>query len=127
MKSKMKPELQIAFGGYSEEEIKDILAAFRTAKYQVNRFYKVSLTEVSLAEAIVTIMVSGVIPLFLKDFAKRGKNILAKFFPPTKTGKKSFVHVAIEEQKGEKSTTIIAKNVQELHLEIKRQSEQSEN
>lgn len=123
----MEPELQIAFEGYSEQEVKDILAAFRTAKYQVNRFYKVSLIEVPSAEAIVTIVVSGVISVFLKDFVERGKNILAKFFSPTKRNKKSSVRVTIEDQKGEKSTTIIAKDVQEFHLEIKRPGDHSEN
>lgn len=122
----MEPELQIAFEGYSEQEVKDILAAFRAAKYQVNRFYKVSLIEVPSAEAIVTIVVSRVISVFLKDFLERGKNILAKFFSPTKRDKKSSVRVTIKDQKGEESTTIIAKDVQEVHLKIKKRSDQSE-
>lgn len=120
----MKPELQIAFKGYSEEEIKDILAAFRVAKYQVNRFYKVSLTEVSLAELIVTILVSGIISEVLKVFAGEiGKGILAKLFSPIKTGKKSSLRVTIEDQKGEKSTTIIAKDIQEFQLKIRKRGE----
>jgi len=124
----MKPELQIAFGGYLEEEIKDILAAFRAAKYQVSRLYKVSLIEVPSREVILTIMVSGIISGFLKGFAEEagkevGKKILTKFFSPIKRGKKSSLRVTVEDQKGEKSTTIVAKDVQELHLEIKRRSQ----
>lgn len=127
----MEPELQIAFEGYSKQEVKDILVAFRTAKYQVNRFCKVSLIEVPSTEAIVTIILSSVGPVvisvFLEHFIKRGKNILAKFFSPIKRDKKSSVRVTIKDQKGEKSTTIIAKDVQEFRVEIKRLGDHSKN
>jgi len=93
----------------------------------VNRFHKVSLIEVSLVDLIVIIVVSG-ISGFLKGFAEEigkeaGKGILAKLFSPIKTGKKSSLRVTIEDQKGEKSTTIIAKDIQELQLNIRKRGE----
>lgn len=123
----MKPELQIAFKGYSEGEIKDILAAFKAAKYQVNRFYEVSLIEVP-QEVIVLILVSGLVWTFLKGFLEEAGKILAqRLFSPRKKDKDidSFCLI-IEDSKGEKKLTITAKDCQELHLKIKELSKESE-
>lgn len=123
----MKPELQIAFKGYSEGEIRDILAAFKVAKYQVNRFYEVSLTEVP-PEVIVLILVSGLIWIFLKGLlGEAGKILSQRLFSPKRKDKDiDSLCLIIEDSKGEKKLTITAKNYQELHLKIKKLGEQSE-
>ena len=114
----MGQELQIAFGGYSEEEIKDILAALRTTKYQVNRFYKVSLTEISEVLKLTIELGSGVFLLaFLISFAKElGKNLAQKIFPPSNKNKPLYLIVQnkkiIENSSSElckKVTDLIAK------------------
>jgi len=123
----MKPELQIAFKGYSEGEIKDILAAFKVAKYQVNRFYEVSLTEVSPG-VIVLILVSGTIWVFLKGFLEEAGKILAQrlFSPRRKDKDIDSLYLIIKDSNGEKKLTITAKDYQELHLKIKKLNEQNE-
>ncbi len=124
----MKPELQIAFKGYSEAEIKDILVAFKVAKYQVNRFYEVSLIEVPPPGVMLRIVVLGTILAFLKGFAEETGKILAqRLFSPRKKDKDiDSLCLIIEDPKGEKKLTITAKDYQELHLKIKKLSEQSE-
>lgn len=123
----MKPELQIAFKGYSEGEIEDILAAFKVAKYQVNRFYEVSLTEVPL-EVIALILVSGTIWAFLKGFLEEvGKILAQRLFSPRRKDKDiDSLCLIIEDSKGEKKLTITAKDYQEFLLKVRRLSEQSE-
>ncbi len=123
----MKPELQIAFKGYSEGEIKDILLAFKVAKYQVNRFYEVSLTEVPPG-VIVLILVSGTISVFLKGFLEEAGKILAQrlFSPRRKNKDIDSLCLIIKDSNGEKKLTITAKDYQELHLKIKKLNEQNE-
>lgn len=124
----MKPELQIVFKGYSEAEIKDILVAFKVAKYQVNRFYEVSLIEVLPPGVMLRIVVLGTILAFLKGFAEEtGRIIAQRLFPPRKKDKDiDSLCLIIEDPKGEKKLTITAKDYQELQLKIKKLSEQSE-
>lgn len=123
-----RSKLQIAFKGYSEREIKDILAAFKVARYQVNRFYEVSLIEVSPPGVMLRIVVLGTILTFLKGFAEETGKILAqRLFSSRKKNKDiDSLCLIIEDSKGEKKLTITAKDYQELHLKIKKLSEQSE-